>query len=468
MKLKKNILTTLAYLYLLLPLCIFLLGWVKSWISIPIILLACYCFYGSISNFPKIQINVFATPKKSFVILIIICTWVLLSGIGGFVWQNWDHIWRNAVFRDLYNYSFPVIDYIGSNPVNLCYYFGFWLPAALVAKVFGNITVGWIFLYIWSCAGVILAFLLISEWIKKLSYKTLLILILFSGIDIVFHLSTFFHRPYSHIELNYGFQCSSNTTLLFWVFNQTIPFWVGMMLLLLQTGKKYLLFTFSLLLIYSTFPTIALVPAIIYLELKESPSFGIKQFVYQHFTLQNICGVILLLIVALFYKTNLSSNKVELIDFPSSKKWIQFVLYFISQYFVYLIFVYKEAKRNWLFIILFSTMFVCTFFRFGFSTDFQMRTCIPAAFYLMLLIMKNVVNHFDIKRFRYKLLLAVFLLGSATPFSEMLRTIKYTTECVINHKSIQNNELESVFIPNDAYSNFIGSENSFFNKYIRK
>lgn len=36
----------ISYIYVLLPVALFFIGWVKCWISIPICLLICYCFRG--------------------------------------------------------------------------------------------------------------------------------------------------------------------------------------------------------------------------------------------------------------------------------------------------------------------------------------------------------------------------------------------------------------------------------------
>ena len=271
---KNKVLITLSYLYLYIPICLFLFGWVKPLIAVPIILISAYCLFSNIKFFPDIQFNIFENRKKLFIILGIIFIWVFLSGIGGFVWQNrWDHMFRNAIFKDLFSYGWPVVNYDGSTPVNLCYYIGFWLPSAFVAKLFNSITVGYIFQFLWGLLGVILAFGLISVWLKKVSYKTLLIFIFFSGLDIIaFIFLSFRHyiEGVPHIEFQtILFNSSSNTTLLFWLYNQIIPFWIGFMLLLLQKNKKYLFFTYSLLILFAPFPALALVPVIIFWELRD-------------------------------------------------------------------------------------------------------------------------------------------------------------------------------------------------------
>ena len=49
----------------------------------------------------------------------------------------------------------------------------------------------------------------------------------------------------------YQFSSASNTTLLFWVYNQIIPFWLVFLLLLRQTNNRTRLFVFMLMLLYS-------------------------------------------------------------------------------------------------------------------------------------------------------------------------------------------------------------------------
>jgi hypothetical protein len=117
-----------------------------------------------------------------------------------------------------------------------------------------------------------------------------------------------------------------------------------------------------------------------------------------------------------------------------------------------------------------ATMIACSFVKLGNNFDFAWRTCIPAGFYLMLVVMKECVYSLDIKKIKYKLLIVCLLIGSITPAMEILRTTKHSYSIFIKNSGepTRSEGLESVFIDNDVYENFIGKEDSFFNKYLRK
>jgi hypothetical protein len=160
-----------------------LLGWVKPVISIPLILISLYCLISCFKDSAETLSGIF-DRKKLIIIICILLIWVILSGIGGFVWQNgWDHKFRNAIFKDLFYYKWPVVNH--EEGANLCYYFGYWLPSAWIAKLFNSLSIGYLFQLIWGFSGVLLSFLLITQWLQKLSYKTLILLILFSGLDFI-------------------------------------------------------------------------------------------------------------------------------------------------------------------------------------------------------------------------------------------------------------------------------------------
>lgn len=57
--------------------------------------------------------------------------------------------------------------------------------------------------------------------------------------------------------------------LLFWLYNQIIPFWVGIMLLLQQKNSKSIALIYAMLMLYAPFPLVTLAPIMIYLVLKK-------------------------------------------------------------------------------------------------------------------------------------------------------------------------------------------------------
>ena len=488
---KKNhkLLWILSYGYLAIPVIIFLLGWVKLYISIPISVCIIYSFILVIRNTPNVKIQFSQNRVRLAIVFVLLFVWTIYSGVGGLMWQNrWDHMFRNAIFSDLVRFQWPVINHSLAVPRTLCYYLGFWLPSALIGKLFGY-QAGYAFQFIWAYIGVTLSFLLLSEYLKRVSIRAAALFILFSGLDIFIYLQykIRFHQSSAilsellngeHIELILGkFNSSSNTTLLFWLYNQTIPFWVGFLLILQQERNQSRLFTFILMVLFAPFPAIALVPLVIYqcfstLKPNENRlSVKLKEVLKSCISIENITGIAVGFIIALYYMSNAAVQKVGF-AFSDRNDVVKFILFLLSEYVVYLILIFKNAKRDRVLIVLLLTMLICSFVQLGNSSDFAWRTCIPSSFYLMLLVMKEVLDKTERKSWKRMLLYAVILFGCITPLLEFTRTTEHTIAFYSGSKSdedsLTSNGLKSVFDENVCYDNFIGTQDSIFGKYIER
>ena len=190
----------LGYLYLLSSIIIFLLGNVKLWISIPLSIILIISTVKALKNIQDVNKELIKKNKKTIIgIGVILFFWVIVAGIGGFIWQNiWDHKFRNAVFKDLVRYDWPVTN----GNFALCYYLGFWLPAALVGKIFG-LGAGYLAQIVWAFIGVYIAFLIICQYLKNIKISNLLIFIFYSGLD-VFLFYIFNKRIFYRINIGYA------------------------------------------------------------------------------------------------------------------------------------------------------------------------------------------------------------------------------------------------------------------------
>jgi hypothetical protein len=138
----------LAFLYLCIPVVIFLLGWVKLILSIPISLAILYSAIRVIQQAEFFQTNLFENKKKLLVIFAILTVFVVLSGVGDSPAKPLDHMYRNAVFRDLVQYNWPIVNFDFEEPRTLCYYLGFWLQAHWLASV--CLQAGYWFQFVWA------------------------------------------------------------------------------------------------------------------------------------------------------------------------------------------------------------------------------------------------------------------------------------------------------------------------------
>lgn len=272
-----------AHIYLLLPILIFCIGWCKWYIGGAMSCVIAIGAYLSVRKYmlsePVGRTNLSANRRtlwKCFIAVIIIALWVVLSGIGGYVWQNNDHLYRNTIFNILVKEDWPVLRSMEINGAiqerGLIYYIGFWLPAGLIGKVFGQ-EAGYAFQCFWAILGIAIFYSLICYWRKKVSLWPLFIFIFFSGLDIVGTLCN--GAPImtlwgvEHLERWPGiYQYSSMTTQLFWVFNQAVPIWIACALLFLRPHPQNCVLIWASVMLTSTLPFIGLFPYVAYIIFK--------------------------------------------------------------------------------------------------------------------------------------------------------------------------------------------------------
>lgn len=472
-----------ALIYLMLPAAMFIIGWLKPSLALPLCVLLGVSFFGYIRIDDSTQTGHFKFKEnrnKIIIILLVMLFWVICSGVGGFIWQNlWDHKFRNAVFMDLVANDWPVV----RENATLCYYLGFWLPAALVGKLFG-LEAGYLFQVIWAYIGVVLAIFLAFKYLGKISIRTAVLMIFFSGLDVCIYfirtmvtqadlwecIRALTHGVHIELQAKY-FNSSSNTTLLFWLYNQAIPLWVGFLLILQQKKNQIMIFIYALLFLFAPFPCVAIFPLIIYLffkNMKRTARHNIWHAIMKEvFTCEVIWSALFVCIVGLYYMSNIAAGKIGFLGFNSETIPL-FLLSFACEYGVYLLFC-KENKQDPILWILLSMTVCCSFIVMGNSFDFAWRTCIPLSFYLMLLVARKL-NAIQPRRLKNLLLIIILLFGAVTPGTEMIRTVRGEWNVLTNEMHARSDDLDSVFTRenNECYENFIGSADSFFSQYLSK
>ncbi len=453
--------TVLSYLYLALPVFIFLFGWLRWYWGIPCGLLAVGAFVGCIRESLRVQELGFSAPpapagtisgasRRPLVLLsalLLIILWVYLSGIGGYCYQNSDHAARNTIFRALVERDWPVLSQDGER--GLVYYIGFWLPAACVGRAFG-LEAGFAAQFAWAVLGVCLVYGLICLYRGKVDLLPILFLFFFSGLD--YAGTWLLDRGKTDLSLAYhlewwakDFQFSSATTQIFWVFNQAIPAWVATMLLLLQKGSRNVLFLLSLVMLSSTFPFVGLLPLAICLFFQRGRKGKFRELL----TFQNMVGVAVIGVVSFLYLTgNLSSAKVNSPAHPfyyqaPVVRFLVYLLFCALEFGVYLPFLWKYRRREPLFWVSVGILLCCPFLRVGDSADFCMRASIPALLVLMLFCMDALERLAREGKRRFALLFCVLLLvGAVTPWNEMHRTAANTYHWLMAGEPLQRKEVE--------------------------
>lgn len=438
-----------AECYILLPVIIFLFGWLKfvyAFVGCIVIAGLAVTLYKSLIRSYVNPVDII-TKNISFWISIVViaCIWVYMSGIGGYVYQNSDHWVRNPIFNDLSTYSWPVFydlstepetvkSICGSGRVAFSYYFSWWLPVCFVAKLF-RLSYGMrnFLLYVWALLGILLIIYLICRKLQRCSWVVPIVLIVFSGLDVVPYwmknnfLNTF---PWvEHIEWwAHYFQYSSNTTQLFWVFNQSIPIWLIVAVLVQLDDAKCIAGISSIAFAYSPWATFGMVPYAIYGSIK-----GNKQFRSAINVFNILTPVVMLIVFGTFYMAGSGSDGYIgfiFMQYPDEKRRIlcNYLLFVLLEFGIYFVTMGKDVFRyKYYWITLFELIFFPLFtIR---DVNFTMRGSIPALFMLTIYIINYLIengNSNDLKVRKY-VLIAILLIGFWTPLAEMNRTLVQTS-----------------------------------------
>ena len=480
-------------LSLLLPELFFLALWVRPAFALPCIaaLAAAFLLYARKERMPmreetRLEISVFALLACLACALL----WTFLSGIGGFFYQNEDFYGRNAIFHDLLNYSWPV-RFPGTD-FALTYYIGFWILPALLGKMtaalFGA-RILWeaanAFLFAETVWFLFLIFLLLLFLLRvgtagKASLL-LLFFVLFSGMD---GLGAFLvHWDWSQ-QIEWWaqlWQFSSNTTCLFWVFNQAVPAWLATLLLLSDpedTGA-YALTGLSMLLC-SPLPLVGFVflCACLFLArmLRSAPAGKAGGAVRAAFSAPNLLAVLGSVPILLYLSANGSSTRgafrfdLYLRTYPLARSLFFLLRFSLVEWLCLAALIAPRFRREPLFLAACLSLCLAPLFKVGYHMDFSMRASIPGLLVLFVYcarFLRDAVSH---KRLRFPaaVLLALLLIGCQTPLQEFERGAYRVKQAGTNR--IFSDPFGTVLHPDADTDNFIcrNTGQSLFYRFLAR
>ena len=484
---KNKILLIISCIFLVLPMYIFLLGYLNVFVGIISSIFLTTCIYRLIKNEKIVFKYEFNKKNILFMIisLVLIFVWCYFSGIGSFSFQNNDFNVRNAVLRDLIDYKWPVMfnfndrisKIVGYETVGFVYYFSYFLPSALIGKLFGIGSAN-LFLYLYSVLILFLIiFLIRNKFNKNLLFITIFF-IFFSGLDILFEFNNILN--FKHIEWwNEILQYSSNTTQLYWVFNQSLMIWLICILLFYLKKPSSILFVSSLSFLYSPFATIGMIPIAIGLILKNRD----KRLSLINYLKKNICvfeiitSILILIIYGSFYlaaESSISENGFIFNYVDITKIILIYIIFIIIEFVVYLLPIYKDYKNDILFKIIVIELFLIPLYKMTPSNDFCMRVSLGPLFIFMIYVLDYLFKSKDV--LKKSIIYVLLFIGSFTCIHEIGRsvynTLKYDPEYYLKDKkiySIGNPKTKyGINLCNDQFYSKNYSEKFFFKYLVKK
>ena len=437
----------LAYFLLASSFPVFLLTHVKLIFALPLLFLF---MFGMFRLYFRLEEEFLEKLKLPIAVIIMLIAAALLSswlaGQGGFLPQKSDHLWRNALFRDLIMESWPVAYEIlpGSR---LVYYYNFWLIPAAAAKLFlpfgelAAVEAGHGLLLLWTSFWLFTVLLLCCCKLKVKSLLKIFLLIIifffFSGMDCIgfwLQKKTFFAY---HLEWWTYFQYSSIFTQLAWVFNQAVPAWLCTILIFDDEKTWHHVAILSFCSLYAPFPAVGLAGIVACLYLFKLIAGWRNHEVPDFF--KKICSAgnieimfSIIPVMALFYLSNGTASAVTGSAPKGNMPMFLFLLrntYLLKNYFLFIVLefliiillLWKKHRCDIIFYAASLELFVLPMF-YIVSSDFCMRVSIPALCFLSIFAVKLLISEetaLPYDRARKYILILILAIGSITPIVEI-------------------------------------------------
>ena len=442
---------------LLLPAAAFLLTWVRPLAAIPCVAATAAAFMLYCRG--REQADLFGhsadddfTLPLSALLAVVLCAlaWTFLSGIGGCFYQNEDHYGRNAIFHDLLNHDWPV--YFEGTPYALDYYVGFWILPALVGKLLAALMgASWLWpaanaaLFAQTVWFLVLTFLLLLAVVRVRTLGkvclSLVVFVLFSGMDAL--MARYNPEAWRH-QIEWWAQCyqfSSNTTCLFWVYNQAVPAWLATMLLLSAPED---IGSFALIgLAAFPFSPLPLMGLMVYFVgtafcrlvtsiWEQGLARGAAELLRECFTARNLLAIVgLFPAFALYFSANAASGNAPLrfdiyIDSLGLSGAVKLLILFdVIEFACFSLVMGPRFWKSRVFWLTQISLVLAPMFKIGYNMDFSMRASIPALCVLCVFAIQFLTEeHIGVRRKAAAALLGVLLMiGAVTPLEEFRRGI---------------------------------------------
>lgn len=451
--------------YLALPTFIFLLGWLRLPWAIGGTLLLGVAVWLAVADLLRDEAAARAmaewwgklTGRDWLVMLAGSLLLVGISGVGGYGYQLGDWEKHNTIVNDLVRYPWPVYyDYYGQ-PVGMVYYLAYYLPPALLGKVFGLAAAHHV-LALWTLMGFVLSVLWLSLLSKRVLAIAFVFLTLFSGASIVGYLlrhtleldlfsrvadaTTLWSGVRHFFTWSLGWQYTPHVAQLFWVPQHALSGWISagfiIFVTLVSASRRSLLLVVGVCALWSPLIVIGLAPFLL-AGLLPRDQTRLVQRVREHISFANIVGLLVLALMMLFYATKIEPISGvmdagfrmgtilgELEHWRSPLQMaVGYVLFCLLEFGLFFALDRFHSFRlwprmKWPYGVMLLWLAGLPFLVFGAYNDLVMRASIPAIFFVCVIVARNGFLMNGAGRVRRGLWLALLLVAAVTPLSEII------------------------------------------------
>ena len=411
-----KVLASSALIWLLLPVMLFCAAYLNIFPGIILTLVFITIVFFAIR---KLDDRKFEIPVKYIIAFAVLAIFIsILSGVGEYIYSLQDHSYRRAILNDLVNYKWPVIYDMSTQTdpavINItgssgraafCYYFVYWMPAAIAGKIFGHsIDVANFVLMIWTAIGVFITLIAMSFYSGRATLFSAFFYLFFGGLDIIPY---FIHETVGYADWlwlegwvpHMSYIC--NFVDIGNVFHQAVPCFLICAMLLISRRPSNLGLGCGLLFCYSPWAVIGILPITIakFFD-KENRERGIKDTLKDVFSPVNIMAVAVLLFVFVpFYlsTSGLSSEKGLTVSFYGNvpKFLLCYFLLILLEVVPAAAIIFMRRKKDIVYIVSVATLLIIPLFKVTYQNDFAMRASMPGLFILAVMLCEICVKAVD-------------------------------------------------------------------------
>jgi hypothetical protein len=347
----------------------------------------------------------------------------VLGGEGRIFYANTDWQVRGAVLRDLVNYPWPFA-YDGPDPKILRLPLGMYLMPAWIGKHFGFAAAE--VAQLLQNSALLTAVLALGSTLFATARSRLVALAVFlgfSGMDVIGALLGG-HPIYGHIERWNIYQFSSHVTQAFWVPQHALAGWIGALFYLLWRDNKA-----PAVLMLCVVPLLALMSPLAFIGLLPFAAHAALSVVFRReLRVRDITLPLLAVLISLpslAYLTAAADTVGGNVEAPPIFKYLLFELLEVAPFLVGVRLAARGDRFGGVtFVIVTVVLLLAPLGKIGEAVDLVMRASIPALAILSMLVADLLAAPANAAARRgYRVALAAFLIGLATPATEIGRAI---------------------------------------------
>lgn len=470
-----------------IPVFLFLGGWCRWYVSLPIGILLLYAFYRYYrTSHPLEGAGQSLTIGKKVVYGVMGASAVLafILGYGGIMVDEevfGDYVRNGAVVQDLSRYSWPVIYDDAVTPSMLTYYLGSYLFPGLVGRICHSPIVGEIAMGIYGWIGMLLLFLNILFLVKADTAKkqiwALVIYLGFYGMLLPLQLFTFGFNPdvqvgHPHWFTHFGLQYRSTMVSLKWTWPQyTIPVLCLVNLYLHRQERKHYALWILPGLICGVWAFVTLVS---YALCEYAVSlFKDKKIHWDILSWQNILcaltGVVMLTYLLGCWQVDATGN----MKFHPETSWRFYVFSYwefcLFMFGFYFMLIWKHTIKEDFFYITLFLLCAIPLMHGGVYNDWVMGNSMPALFMLTIYVIRFLINDEVRQSARKKWITLIVCLAINVPYPLFeIYNFKFTGMPERSMKVFSDKDNEEIDLGWRTYFTNYNYKESVFYKYIAR